>query len=188
MPRAIFRFYAELNDHLPSGRRQVSFAHAFEGEPAVGALIEKLGVPLAEVDVVLVNGHSVGLEHPVGDGDRVSIYPVFEALDVAPLVRLHGRPLRKTRFAVDGRLLPLARLLRRRGFDAVTAESPEELTRVSLAERRILLTRRRSLAARAGLTHGLRVHERDPRRQLAEVLRRLDLAPPQHKGTKMRRR
>ena len=45
MPTAEFRFYEELNDYLPSARRKRSFAHEFDGTPAVKDVIEGLGVP-----------------------------------------------------------------------------------------------------------------------------------------------
>ncbi|MDZ7621952.1 MAG: Mut7-C RNAse domain-containing protein, partial [Candidatus Competibacteraceae bacterium] len=50
-----------------------------------------------------------------------------------------------------------------------------ELARVASAERRILLTRDRALLKRAVVTHGLFVRATDPRRQIEEVLDRLDL-------------
>jgi hypothetical protein len=59
------------------------------------------GVPHTEVDLILVNGRSVGFDHRLEDGDRVSVYPVFEALDVTPVVRLRPRPLREPRFVLD---------------------------------------------------------------------------------------
>ena len=37
-------------------------------------MIESLGVPHAEVDLILVNGESVGFDYIVQDGDRVSVY------------------------------------------------------------------------------------------------------------------
>jgi len=56
MPTAEFRFYEELNDYLPSARRKRSFAHEFDGTPAVKDVIEGLGVPHTEVDLILVDG------------------------------------------------------------------------------------------------------------------------------------
>ena len=48
----------------------------------------------------------------LADGDRVSVYPMFEAMDVASLVRLRESPLRRVRFLVDAHLGRLARYLR----------------------------------------------------------------------------
>lgn len=91
---AVFRFYAELNDFLPVERRGRPIERAFSGSPAVRDVVEALGVPHTEVDLVLVNGENVGFEHHLDDGDRVSVYPVFEVLDITPLNRLRPRPLR----------------------------------------------------------------------------------------------
>jgi hypothetical protein len=40
----------------------------------------------------------------VEDGDRIAVYPMFEALDVTPVLRLRERPLRNPRFALDVQL------------------------------------------------------------------------------------
>lgn len=90
---AEFRFYEELNDHLPPQRRKRSFSVEFEGEPAVGELIAALGVPPAEVDLLLVDGESTDFDHRLAGGERISVYPIFERIDIAPLARLPGRPL-----------------------------------------------------------------------------------------------
>ena len=82
-------------------------------------MIEALGVPHTEVELVLVNGESVGFDRLLGDGDRVAVYPKFETLDVAPLLRVRKQPLRVTRFIADAHLGGLARLLRMSGFDTL---------------------------------------------------------------------
>ena len=66
---------------------------------------------------MLANGVSVDLEAAVADGDQISVYPVFESLDVSPLLRLRRYPLRQTRFFADAQLGRLARYLRLLGFD-----------------------------------------------------------------------
>jgi uncharacterized protein with PIN domain len=177
MNRALFRFYAELNDFLPPERRGVSFTHFFRGSPAVKDVIEALGVPHAEVDLVLADGESVDFSWALRDGARVSVYPVFESIDIAPLARVRPRPLRETRFVLDGHLGRLAAYLRMVGFDTRWRNEcgDEELARISVDEHRILLTRDRGLLKRRAVTHGYWMREVDPKRQLAEVLRRFDL-------------
>ena len=56
------RFYEELNDFLPRERRKKSFRHRFFGARSVKDLVESLGVPHTEIDVILVDGESVGFE------------------------------------------------------------------------------------------------------------------------------
>jgi hypothetical protein len=94
MPVANFRFYAGLNRFLPPERRFTEFADGFSDAATVRDRIESCGVPRSEVDLILVNGQSVDFACPVRDGDRVSVYPVFEAFDIAALTRLRPQPLR----------------------------------------------------------------------------------------------
>jgi Mut7-C ubiquitin/Mut7-C RNAse domain len=122
MPTVQFRFYEELNDHLPIARRKCGFAHAFDGAPAIKDVIEALGVPHTEIDLILVDGKSVRFSHRLRGGERVAVYPMFERFDIRPLHRLRPRPLRRTRFVADVHLGKLARSLRLLGFD--TLRSP----------------------------------------------------------------
>jgi hypothetical protein len=82
----------------------------------------QLDIPAGAVELVLLDGHSAGLDARVRDGARVSLYPVFEAFDVAPLLRVHGEPLREPRFVCDTHLGKLGRRLRLLGFDTVLAQ------------------------------------------------------------------
>mgnify|MGYP001084246786 CR=1 FL=1 len=177
MKQATFRFYAELNDFLPPQKRQVAFSHPFEGRPSVKDLIEALGVPHTEVDLILANGESVDFSYIVQDGDRISVYPVFEAFDITPILRVRPKPLRVVRFVLDTHLGRLAAYLRLLGFDTLYRNDygDEELARTSREERRILLTRDRGLLKRSMVTHGYCVRETDPRRQVLEVVRHFDL-------------
>ncbi|HIE13001.1 MAG TPA: twitching motility protein PilT [Desulfotomaculum sp.] len=177
MSRCSVRFYAELNDFLPPGKRQAAFIHTFLGEPAVKDLIESLGVPHTEVDLILINGESVEFSRRVRDGDRISVYPVFESIDVSPIVRVRPAPLREVRFVLDTHLGRLATYLRMVGFDTLYANdlSDEALSEISARERRILLTRDRGLLKRSEVAHGYLVRSTDPPAQLTEVLRRFDL-------------
>lgn len=178
MPKqAMFRFYAELNDFLPSRKRQRDFTHSFELNASVKDMIEAQGVPHTEIDLILVNGQSVDFSYLVQDGDRISVYPVFELLDVSPVVRLRPSPLRVTRFVLDVHLGRLATYLRMMGFDTLYRNDYEddELARISSSEHRILLTRDRGLLMRNIVTHGYWLRATRPRQQLVEVLEHFDL-------------
>lgn len=177
MRQAQFRFYAELNDFLEKWRRQAVSPYPFNGSPAVKDAVEALGVPHTEVDVILVNGVSVPFNHPLRQGDRVSVYPVFESFDVTPLIHLRPQPLRQVRFVLDVHLGRLARQLRLLGFDAAYRNdwSDETLAEIGPRAQRIILTRDRGLLMRRAITHGYCVRATRPRAQLLEVLRRFDL-------------
>src|SRR4051794_19951514 len=122
---ATFRFYAELNDFLARENRGRSFVHRFFGTPAAKDVVESLGVPHGEIDLILVDGTSAPLDRRLRGGERVSVYPVFESLDVSSLVRLRPEPLRVSRFLLDVHLGKLARLLRLLGFDTEYATHAE---------------------------------------------------------------
>jgi uncharacterized protein len=175
--RVEVRFYAELNDFLPIDRRGRPFSVEVASGTTVKDLVESLGVPHTEVEVILVEGRSVGFSHQVSDQDHVSVYPVFESLDVSPLLRLRPEPLRHPRFVVDVHLGGLARHLRLLGFDTTWHKdaSDEELTDTSVSERRILLTKDTGLLKRRAISHGHYVRGTSAVAQAVEVLRRFDL-------------
>ena len=174
---ATFRFYAELNDLLPRPLRFKGFDHEFSGSPAIKDVIEALGVPHTEIELVLVNGEPRGFEYHLQDGDRVSVYPVFESIDVSGEVRLRPGPLRDPRFVLDVHLGKLTTNLRLLGFncDYDAGRQDEELARRSADEGRILLTRDRQLLKRAVITRGYWVRSQQPGEQAVEILRRFDL-------------
>lgn len=176
MPISI-RFYAELNDFLPPRRRQVAFEHVPNPWESVKHVVETLGVPHTEIDLILVNGESVDFSYRVRDGDRISVYPVFESVDISSLARVRPRPLRETRFVLDTHLGKLAGYLRMLGFDTLYRNDyhDAELAEISRRERRILLTRDVGVLKRSAVAHGYLIREDEPRQQLAEVVRRFDL-------------
>lgn len=172
-----FRFYEELNDFLAPAQRWREFAQACPPGATVKHMVEALGVPHTEVELLLLNGESVGFEHRLCEGDRVAVYPTFEALDITPLLRVREQPLRCNRFIADSHLGGLARLLRLCGFDTLFDNhyADAEMVRIALAERRIVLTRDRELLKRRELSHGCFVRALRPQAQLRELIERLDL-------------
>ena len=178
-PRALaeFRFYEELNDFLSPERRKTSFALEIDRGRSVKDAIEAAGVPHTEVDLVLVDGVSVGFDHVLRGGERVAVYPVFERLDVAPLVHLRPAPLRETRFVLDTHLGKLARHLRLAGFDSLWHNdyADEEIAAIAVAQKRIVLTRDKGLLKRRAVERGHFVRSIDAERQLAEIVRAFQL-------------
>lgn len=177
MKRAYFRFYEELNDFLPGEKKKTTFVHGFKERASIKDMIEAIGVPHTEVDLILVNGKSVDFSYIVQDNDRISVYPVFESLDISAVTQLRKTPLREARFILDVHLGKLANYLRLLGFDTLYRNnfSDAELAKISTEGRRILLTKDRRLLKRRIITHGYCIRETDPRKQLVEVLKRFDL-------------
>jgi uncharacterized protein with PIN domain len=177
MRQATFRFYAELNEFLPEDLRHTRITHHFEGSVSIREMIESLGIPHNEIDLILVNDNSVDFTYLVQDRDRVTVYPVFETFDISSAARVRRKPLRDLRFVLDAHLGRLALYLRLLGFDAIfnNDSSDGELVTISLEENRILLARDQSLIERGQVTHGYWVRNSRPREQAAEVVRRFDL-------------
>jgi uncharacterized protein with PIN domain len=174
-----FRFYAELNDFLPANNRQRNIAHRFRGTPSVKDTIEAIGVPHTEVDLIFVDGDSVGFEHLLTGGERVAVYPMFERFEIAQVMRLRPVPLREPRFVLDVHLGKLAHYLRLIGFDSLYRNdySDGQIVRLSVDERRIILTRDRGILKHSAVTHGYWLRNTDTREQLKEVVRAFDLRP-----------
>lgn len=177
MSEVIFRIYEELNDFLPENRKKVSFSYKFLGTPSVKDAIEAIGVPHVEVDLILVNGVSVGFDYTLKDNDYVSVYPVFETLDINSVSHLREKPLREIRFVLDVHLGKLARYLRMFGFDTLYRNDYEdmEIISISIAEHRVILTRDIGLLKVKTVSHGYFVRSQHPKVQVKEVLKHFDL-------------
>jgi hypothetical protein len=179
MRRSTFRFYEELNAFLSVDRRKRDFVVEFEGQKTIGELIEILGVPCEKVDLILADGQSVGLHHVPGEGERVSVYPVFEALNISEITRLPGRPLRTIKFVLDVDLRDLAPTMQASGydvhFDAVV--SKEEIIAISRKENRIILTMDPQLLRSKEITHVILLPIEAPQVQLRKIVEHLDIQP-----------
>jgi hypothetical protein len=177
MIRARVRFYAELNDFLPPGSRYETILWEFDTSMSVKHVIEGFGVPHTEVDLVLLNGQTVDFTARVADGDLVSVYPVFESIDIRAVTRVRAEPLRELRFLLDTHLGRLASYLRLLGIDALYGKGwpDQRLAAASRDEQRILLTRDRPLLMRSMVVRGYCLRSTRPREQVAEVLDRFDL-------------
>jgi hypothetical protein len=174
---AEFRFYEELNDFLPAEKHKTTFRSSFHGSPSVKDTIQAIGVPHTAIDLILVDGQSVDFTHRLQGGERVAVYPVFERLDISPVIRLRPRPLRCTRFILDVHLGKLARFLRMLGFDAAYNRDWDDVTIIdlSLQQQRIILTRDLGVLKQSRVTHGYWLRHDEPQQQLKEVLLALDL-------------
>lgn len=165
MNTARFRFFAELNDFLPSSRKNVFFSYDFEGSPAIKHLIEALGVPHPEVGRILANGGEARLTYRVQPADQIFVYPADGQAAIEP------------RFVLDNHLGKLAIYLRILGFDALYSNTfqDDELAEIAGSGQHILLTRDRRLLMRRVVQHGYCLRSLRPEAQIAEVVRRYRL-------------
>lgn len=177
MVTATFRFYGELNDFVAPARRQREFACPCAQNASTKHMIEALGVPHTEVELVLVNGMPAPFGQLLRDGDRVAIYPRFAAFDVATLARLRETAPAPPRFVADAHLGGLARMLRMAGFDTLYDNNidDDEVEALAMSDDRTVLTRDRELLKRRGVVHGRYLHALRPADQLLEVVERFAL-------------
>ncbi len=174
---AYFRFYEELNDFLPEEKRKVEFEHNYIDKASIKDMVEVIGVPHTEIDLILVNGRSVDFSYIVKDGDFISVYPVFESFNISGVQRLRQKPLRVPKFVLDVHLGTLAKYMRMIGIDTLYSNnySDKEIVNISIKENRTILTKDRGILKRSKVTHGYWVRNINPEEQLAEIVKRFDL-------------
>lgn len=172
-----FRFYEELNDFLPPARRKITFVHRFTNNASVKDMIESLGVPHTEVDLILVNGVSVKFDYLVKDEDSISVYPVFESFDISVVQHLRPEPLRKPKFILDVHLGKLAKLMRMLGLDTLYENdyNDKEIIKISKKERRTILTRDIGILKQNVVTYGYFVRNIKAEKQVLEIIERFNL-------------
>lgn len=171
------RFYEELNDFLHGEKRKVSFEHKYIDRTSVKDVVESLGVPHTEVDLILANGKSVGFDYLINVDDDISVYPVFESLDITDVQCLRPKPLRKPKFIADVHLGKLTRYLRMMGLDVLYKNDfdDDEIVNLSLIEKRAILTKDRGILKRSKVIHGYWIRSTKVREQVIEVIKRFDL-------------
>jgi len=187
MPGCVwFRCFAELNDFLSPERRAVTFIHCFKQSASIKDMIESLGIPHTEIDLILINGESVDFDYLVCDDDLISVYPVFRSLDISSVSHCRPTPLGEKHFILDTHLGRLAAYLRMLGFDSLYRNDYDDptLADTSASEQRILLTRDKKLLMRKQIRYGYYVRALQPRRQLVEILSRFDLYNSQQSFTR----
>lgn len=177
MATVTVRLYGALNDFVRVAHRRAALTCSFRGTRSVKDLLEALGVPHPEIDLVLVNGDAVGFAQLVGDGDRVAAYPVFEHLELGDVPHLVEPEPASPRFVADVHLGRLTAYLRLAGFDTDYHPGRDDAEIVDIAEAadRTVLTRDVGLLMHRRVRRGYFVRETRPARQLVEVLRRYDL-------------
>lgn len=177
MNSAWFRFHTALNDFLPRKKRDSTIQHTFDWRASIKDMIESLGVPHCEVELIIVNKMPVDFAYIVQPGDRIDVYPYSHPIDVVSSIPLRPPLPSPLRFVLDTHLGRLAAYLRMMGFDTLYRNDypDDELARISSLERRLLLTRDIGLLKRSLVTYGYFMRETNPRLQLAEVTRRYSL-------------
>jgi uncharacterized protein len=182
MVTANFEFHARLHKFLEPGYRRGIVQCVCAESATAKHMIEALGIPHTEIGLIEVNKHVSSLDYLLQDGDRVSVhalaYPVAYLEAASPL---SGGP----HFLADAHLGGLARLLRMAGFDTLydNAFQDEEIVRIAVEERRIILTRDLDLLKRRNVVAGCYICSLQPTGQMEEVVARFGLAHRAHPFT-----
>lgn len=177
MPEIICRFYEELNDLLPHVCRRRDFRSEFKGRESVKDKVEALGVPHTEVDVILVNGRSVGFDYILENGDYISVYPMTETLKMPDITHLKCLPTGSPRFIADINIHDIARTMRALGLDVFqdSTLSPQEIVDISINEKRIILSTNRQLLKRKRVVHGIFIRQGNRESQVQKIVCSLSL-------------
>ncbi len=175
------RFHDQLDYFLPAEQCGEAFDVEFKKARSVKDLIESIGIPHTEVDLIISNGISVDFAYQVQPGDNIEVYPVFGSLDFLQfeqaIIHCQPEPLPEARFVLDVHLGKLAAYLRMLGFDTLYRNDYDDpaLAFISAEEHRILLTCDRMLLMRKQVSYGYLIRNRKPQQQLLEILSGYDL-------------
>ena len=87
------RFYGDLNNYLSPLYRKTTIRLLIKQDRTIGAILDILGIPFMDVDLMLANGIPVDFSYVVQVNDRISIYPQFHSIDISPLNLISHTPL-----------------------------------------------------------------------------------------------
>jgi hypothetical protein len=171
------RFHRQLNDFLPPGQQHVEFIHELKKPRSIKDLIESIGIPHTEVDIICIENRSVDFNHLIKRGETIAVYPYGAQADCLPIV--HNQPPLDAdpAFVLDVHLGRLAGYMRMMGLDTLYRNDYDDptLADISRSSGRYLITCDRRLLMRKQVTHGYFMRARKPRQQLEELLARFNL-------------
>ena len=178
MNQVRFRFYEELNNYLPEDLRKGWIESSAEPGTSVGEKIHSFGIPLNEIDLILVNQLSESFDYILQEGDRISVYPVFESFDISEVSKLRDKPLRDPAFICDVHLGRLCKYLRMLGFNTYYSNdfTPQQIIEISNLEKRIILSKSIHIIRHKEVTHAYWVRSSEPLEQLKDLIYRLDFS------------
>ena len=177
MSQIMITFIGILIDFFPIRDKNQPISYYFSQPNSIKDVVESLGVPHTEVDIIIVNGRSVDFSCRVSDGDVFCIYPFDTRPTIPEIIHLIPSLQAIPKFVLDSHLGKLATYLRMLGFDTIYRNdySDQTLAEISNLEERILLSRDVGLMKRKAVRHGYYIRNIIPREQLIEVIHRYKL-------------
>jgi uncharacterized protein with PIN domain len=170
------RFHGDLSVFLGSKAGDAVIERGLAEKTSIKDVIESCGIPHPEVDLILVDGKTVGFDHTLANDATVEVFPVENRGTTHTDKRL--QTVGTTRFVADGHLGRLTRNLRLLGFDVAYPKNADDrqLLEVMARENRALLTRDRRLLMHGIVQHGYCPRSQNAAEQTIEVIRRFDLS------------
>jgi uncharacterized protein len=167
-------FYGDLGFFVKDKVRLQPIRRVLTHKRSVKDVIESIGVPHPEIDLIHVNGQPVDFSFHLEADTAVHVFPVSPNL--FPTFPLQERGVHS--FVADCHLGKLARDLRLLGIDVVYHRdaNDRDLLDTMLRESRALLTRDRPLLMHRTVRTGYFPRSQDPMEQTTEVIRRFGLA------------
>lgn len=155
--------------------RGATITSSFDERAAAKDVLEAIGVPHPEIDLVLMDGTPLPLEDRIRDGATLEIFPARAGPE--GFARLLPPIPEVPRFVLDGHLGRLASLLRMLGFDTLWERNPadEVLAQIFAREDRVLLTRDLGLLKRTLVRRGAFVRATQHLAQGREIVSRFAL-------------
>ena len=169
------RFHGDLNVFLRSRAGDAVIERRLTEKTSIKDIIESCGVPHPEVDLILVDEHTVGFDYTLVNDAKVEVFPVENRDTNRTEKRL--QTINIGRFVADEHLGGLTRNLRLLGFDVAYPKNADDrqLLEVMARENRALVTRDRRLLMHAIVQHGYYPRSQNADEQTIEVIRRFDL-------------
>jgi len=170
-------FIGILIDFFPIREKKQPICYSFSQPNSIKDVIESLGVPHTEVDIIIVNGRSVDFSCRVSNGDVFDIYPFDTRPSIPEIIHLIPPLQSHPRFVLDTHLGKLASYLRLFGFDTLyhNDSSDQTLAEISNLEGRILLSRDVGLLKRKVVRRAYYIRSTIPHEQLIEVINHYQL-------------
>jgi hypothetical protein len=177
MPTATFRFHGSLNFFLPRRLKNKEIVQEFDWKASIKDMVESIAPPHPEIELLVVNGTSVGWDYIVQPNDSIEAYPDYAKNNIPNKVQLIPPYPHKPRFVLDTHLGKLANYLRMLGFDTLYRNDydDDELAEESHHQERILLTRDLGVLKRGLVIYGYFVRNTDPMKQIIEISERYHL-------------